>query len=46
MHAKFETDFHGGLCIFLGTKHVTELQGAATLKSTNTDGELVNLTAT
>lgn len=46
MHAKFETDFHSGLCIFFGTKHVTELQGAATLKATNTAGELINITAT
>jgi hypothetical protein len=46
MHAKFETDFHGGLCVFLGTKHVTELQGAATLRATNTAGEVVDVTAT
>jgi hypothetical protein len=46
MHAKFDTEFHGGICVFLGTKHVTELLGAATLRARNTDGALINLTAT
>lgn len=39
-------EYHGGICIFLGTNHTAEMTGAVTLAGTNTAGEAVNITHT
>jgi hypothetical protein len=39
-------EYHGGICIFLGTNHTAEMTGAVTLAGTNTAGEPVNITHT
>jgi hypothetical protein len=46
LHATFETQYHGGLCVFLGTKQSAVLQGSTILKASNTEGAQVSLTAT
>lgn len=46
LHATFETQYHGGLCVFLGTKQFATLQGSTTLVATNAFGQPVSLTAT
>lgn len=38
--------FHGGICNLLGTTHVGELNGSATVKGFDTAGNQVNITAT
>lgn len=44
--AKFNDQYHGGICIFLGTNHTGELKGSATVRGFNTEGKQVNITAT
>jgi hypothetical protein len=39
-------EFHGGICIFLGTNKEFDMTGAATVVGQNTAGEAVNITAT
>lgn len=46
VHARFKSQYHGGICVFLGTNHEGELKGSVTVKGTNTSGEQVNITAT
>ncbi|HEX9966388.1 MAG TPA: hypothetical protein VGB06_00430 [Solirubrobacterales bacterium] len=46
LHATFETQYHGGTCVFLGTKQSATMQGTALLVGLNTFGERVSLTAT
>lgn len=47
VNADFATQYHGGICIFLGTSgHSGSLDGTATVKGTNTAGEQVSITAT
>lgn len=46
LHATFETQYHGGICVFLGTKQSATMQGSALLVGFNTPGERVSLTAT
>jgi hypothetical protein len=46
MNATFETQFHGGVSVFLGTKQFTTLKGSAALSGFDTAGEPVALTAT
>jgi hypothetical protein len=46
LHATFETQFHGGICVFLGTKQFTTLKGSALLSGFNEVGNPVALTAT
>jgi hypothetical protein len=38
--------YHGGVCIFLGTSHTGEMTGSVTLQGTNTEGQQVNVTHT
>ena len=38
--------YHGGICIFLGTNHTAEMTGAVTLSGTDTLGNPVNITHT
>lgn len=38
--------FHGGICIFLGTKQEFDMNGSVTVKGFNTKGEQVNIFAT
>lgn len=38
--------YHGGICIFLGTSHQATMTGAATLSGTTTEGSPVGITAT
>lgn len=46
LHATFETQYHGGLCVFLGTKQSATLQGTAVIKGRDTVGNSVSITAT
>ena len=47
LNATLETQFHGGLCVFLGTKQSTTLTGSAVLSGFSPiNGEPVSLTAT
>jgi hypothetical protein len=39
-------EFHGGICIFLGTNKEFDMNGAVTVKGENTNKEQVNITAT
>jgi len=38
--------FHGGICIFLGTSKEFDMNGAVTVKGTDTNNNPVNITAT
>lgn len=38
--------FHGGLCVFLGTSQIFDMNGAVTVKGFDTAGNQVNITAT
>jgi hypothetical protein len=38
--------YHGGICIFLGTNQTSEMKGSVTIKGFNTAGEQVNITET
>lgn len=40
------THYEGGICIFLGTTHQSEMSGGVTVRGTDTDGVPVNITAT
>lgn len=40
------SEFHGGICIFLGTNKLFDMNGSVTVKGTNTAGDQVNITAT
>jgi hypothetical protein len=42
----FNTQFEGGICVFLGTSHTGTLKGSVTVKGSNTAGEPVSVTAT
>jgi hypothetical protein len=44
--AKFNSQYHGGICIFLGTAHTGELNGSVTVRGTDTAGNPVGITAT
>lgn len=45
--AEFDTEYHGGICIFTGTNHVGTLAGSATVKGFNTAGDQqFNITST
>jgi len=46
VNVTFNTEYHGGICIFLGTHQLGELNGSVTVKGTNTDGEQVDITTT
>lgn len=47
LNATLETQFHGGICVFLGTKQSTTLTGSAVLSGFSPiNGEPVSLTAT
>ncbi len=46
VNAKFQTTYHGGICIFLGTNQVGTLSGSVTVAGFNTAGNEVNITAT
>ena len=43
---KITGQFHGGICIFLGTSHSFEMNGALTVEGFDTAGNPVNLTHT
>ncbi|HEX8689355.1 MAG TPA: hypothetical protein VF729_03840 [Solirubrobacterales bacterium] len=38
--------YHGGICIFLGTKHESEMNGSVTVEGFDTEGKRVDITAT
>lgn len=40
------THYEGGICIFLGTTHESEMSGSVTVQGFDTDGNQVNITAT
>ena len=40
------SQYHGGICIFLGTTQQSEMNGSVTVSATNTAGEAVNITET
>lgn len=42
----FEVQFHGGVCIFLGTKKVGTIKGTTIVRALNTEGKQVSVTAT
>jgi hypothetical protein len=44
--AKFNSQYHGGICIFLGTSHTGELNGSSTVWGEDTLGNPVGITAT
>jgi hypothetical protein len=44
--AEFNSQYHGGICIFLGTSHKGNLDGSITVKGTDTFGNPVDITAT
>ncbi|HYP56370.1 MAG TPA: hypothetical protein VEQ41_08750 [Solirubrobacterales bacterium] len=46
LNATFETQYHGGLCVFLGTKQSATLTGSLLLTASNTVGEPVSVIAT
>lgn len=46
LSATLETQFHAGLCVFLGTKQFTTLKGSGVLRGFDTSGQPVSLTAT
>jgi hypothetical protein len=46
LNATFETQYHGGLCVFLGTKQSATLSGSALVNAFNSKGEQVSVTAT
>jgi len=41
-----ETQYHAGICIFLGTSHKSEMIGSVTVEGFDTDGNKVNIAAT
>ena len=41
-----ESQYHGGICVFLGTNHKSEMSGSVTVEGFNTAGEQVSITAT
>ena len=41
-----ESQYHGGICIFLGTSHKSVMVGSVTVEGFNTAGEKVSITAT
>lgn len=43
---QFQTTYHGGICIFLGTTQVGTLKGSVTVRGENSKGEPVGITAT
>ena len=45
-NVSFVTQYHAGICIFLGTSHKGALKGSATVKGTNTAGGLIGITST
>jgi hypothetical protein len=45
MSAKFESQYHGGICVFTGTSHTATLHGELTVVAETTAGAPVNLTA-
>jgi hypothetical protein len=40
------TEYHGGICIFLGTNHKFKMIGSATISAENTAGQQVGITST
>jgi hypothetical protein len=42
----FADEYHGGVCIFLGTHHTGFLKGSVTVKGFDTEGKQVDITAT
>lgn len=46
VNVTFHTEYHGGVCIFLGTNQLGELVGSVTVKGTDTDGNQVDITTT
>jgi hypothetical protein len=46
VNVQFTTEYHGGLCVFLGTNHTGTLKGTATVRAFNTVGGQVPITAT
>lgn len=46
VNVKFNTQYHGGICIFLGTPHTGEMKGSITLRGTDTEGNRVGITTT
>lgn len=44
--ANIHAQYHGGICIFLGTPQTSTMTGSATLRGTNTAGEPVGITTT
>ncbi len=46
VNVTFKTQYHGGICIFLGTNQFGELKGSVTVKGTDTAGNQVNITTT
>jgi hypothetical protein len=43
---QFEVQFHGGICIFLGTTRVGTITGSTVVRALNTEGKQVSVTAT
>jgi hypothetical protein len=46
LNVTFETTYHGGICIFLGTPHKERITGSLTIRGFDTDGSQVSITAT
>lgn len=46
VNATFNTEYHGGICVFLGTSQRGELIGSVTVTGEDTLGNKVNVTAT
>jgi hypothetical protein len=46
VNATFNDEYHGGICIFLGTNHKGTLKGSATVRGFGAAGQQVDITAT
>lgn len=46
VNGSYSVQYHGGICIFLGTAHTATISGSTIVKAENTIGERVNITST
>lgn len=46
VNVQFTSQYHGGICIFLGTHHTGTLKGSVTVRGFDTAGNQVGITAT
>lgn len=46
VNVQYAVQYHGGICIFLGTSHTATVTGSTIVRGLNTNGEQVSITAT